>query len=193
MSDFHIDNILRTYNARTASEHADGLAWYDNAHALALELSPSDVWRGAGIIAAFSPLTPWNRNVSLARTLVESNGTMTGGTLVNSINAASRIFAGEHTLDVLKGDKTRAFASAIADPANSTMATIDRHAHDIAVGSSDFNDSTRLIGKRVFRELSAAYVDAAFWVGIGVCQMQAITWLTHRRIKDVWVRRDDAF
>lgn len=193
MSEIHMDNILRTYNARTREEHDAGMAWYDSAHALALELSPNDVWRGAGIIAAFSPLTPWNRNVILARTLVESNGTMTGGTLVNSINAASRIFHGEHTLDVLKGDKTRAFASAIADPSGSTIATIDRHAHDIAVGSSDFNDSTRKIGKRVFRELSDAYCDAAFWVGIGVCQMQAITWLTHRRVKGVWVRRDDAF
>lgn len=193
MSDFHIDNILRTYNARTRAEHDSGLTWYDNAHALALELSPNDVWRGAGIIAAFSPLTPWNRNVILARTLVESNGTMTGGTLVNSINAASRIFAGEPTLEVLKGDKTRAFASAIADPRGNGMATIDRHAHDIAMGNSDYNDTTRKIGKRVFRELSDAYIDAAFWVGIGTAQMQAITWLTHRRVKGVWVRRDDAF
>lgn len=190
MADFHVDNILRTYNARTREEFDAGMTWYDDAHALALELSPNDVWRGAGIIASFSPLTPWNRNVELSRILVESNGMMTGGTLVNSINAASRIFHGEHTLDVLKGDKTRAFASAIADPINSTMATIDRHAFNVAMGTFDNNVS---IGKRVFRELSDAYVDAAFWVEIPVCSMQAITWLTHRRQKGVWQRRDDAF
>ena len=190
MSDFHIDNILATYARRTSDETRAGMSWYDDAHALALSLSPDDVWRGAGVIAAFSPLTPWNRNVELARIMFDSNGMMSGGTLVNSINAASRIFHGEPTLDVLKGDKTRAFASAIADPAGSTMATIDRHAFNVAMGTFDNNVS---IGKRAFRECSAAYVDAAFWCDIPVCAMQAITWLTHRRQKGVWQRRDDAF
>lgn len=190
MTDYVL-NILNRYMSATPDEYDKGLTWYDDAHALALELTPGDPWKGAGILAAFSPLTPWNRNVELARTLVESNGVMTGGTLVNSINAASRIYSGEHTLEVLKGDKTRAFASAIASPSTSTIATIDRHAHDIAIGSYAFNDSTRKIGKRVFRDMSDAYVIAADYAGIGVSQLQAITWLAHRRVKGVWQRRDD--
>lgn len=185
-----MDNILRTYAARTPTEHMAGLTWYDNAHSLALELSPSDPWRGAGVIAAFSPLTPWNRNVELARAMFESRGTLSTGTLSNSLSAARRIHNGEPTLEVLKGDKTRAFASAIADPINSTMATIDRHAFNVAMGTFDNNVS---IGRRAFRDCSAAYVDAAFWCDIPVCAMQAITWLTHRRQKGVWQRRDDAF
>lgn len=185
-------NIINRYLSATDDEYVKGMSWYDDAHALALTLTPNDVWKGAGIIAAFSPLTPWNRNIELARTLVESNGTMTGGTLTNSIRAAVDIFNGAHTLEVLKGDKTRAFASAIADPANCTIATIDRHAHDIAIGSHDFNDSTRKIGKRVFRDMSNAYCEAAEFAGIGAPQMQAITWLAHRRVKGVWQRRDDA-
>jgi hypothetical protein len=168
---------------RTPTEHMEGLTWYDDAHALALSLSPDDVWRGAGVIAAYSPLTPWWRNVELATDSLTS-GIANPKSLGNSVRAAQRILDGEHTLDVLKGDKTRAFASAIADPINSTIATIDRHAYDIAMGAIH-TDDTRKIGKRVFRELSSAYVDAAFWVGIPVCSMQAITWLTHRRIKGV--------
>jgi hypothetical protein len=136
------------------------------------------------VLSSFSPLTPWDRNVYLARTLFENNGVMTGGTLPGSIKNAIRIYNGEHTLDVLKGDKTRAFASAIADPAGSTIATIDRHAYDIAMGAYH-TDDTRKIGKRVFRELSDAYVKAAELSGNSVAQMQAITWVTHRRIKGI--------
>ena len=180
----HVDNILRTYNQRTSAEHDAGMSWYDKANAFAREISPNDVWRGAGIISSFSPLTHWNQNVILVNRFMENNGVMEGGTLATSINNATRIYNGEHTLDVLRGDKTRAFAAAIADPHNSTIATIDRHAFDIAMGAYH-TDDTRKIGKKVFRELSSAYVDAAFWVGIGVAQMQAITWITHRRLKGV--------
>jgi beta-galactosidase GanA len=180
----HALNIMTTFWLATPDEIRQGASWYDDAHALALELSPGDPWRGAGVISSFSPLTPWPRNVFLARALFENGGILDGGTLSGSIRNASRIYNGEHTLDVLKGDKTRAFASAIADPHNSTIATIDRHAFDIAMGAIH-TDDTRKIGKRVFRELSDAYVTAANWAGYSVAQMQAITWVTHRRIKGV--------
>lgn len=186
MAEIHTDNILRTFNARTSEEYHDGMTWYDTANMFAREISPDDVWRGAGIISSFSPLTSWPQNVILVNRLMANNGVMEGGTLATSIKNATRIYNGEPTMEVLRGDKTRAFASAIADPANSTIATIDRHAYDVAMGAYH-TDSTRKIGKNAFRELSAAYVDAAFWVGIGVAQMQAITWLTHRRIKGVKV------
>ena len=178
-------NIMHVFLNATADQINAGMTWYDEAHSFALELSPNDPWRGAGVIAAFSPLTPWSRNVELARKQF-TDGKLDGGTLTNSINAAQRIFDGEHTLDVLKGDKTRAFASAIADPANSTIATIDRHAYDIAMGAIH-TDDTRKIGKRVFRTLSDAYCDAADMAGIGVAQMQAITWVAHRVVKGVKV------
>lgn len=171
------ENIISEYLRATDVQVAEGMSWYDDAHALAVELSPGDPWRGAGVIAAFSPVCPWKRNVMLARNLFET-GVATGHTSV-MCGMAQRIHDGEFTLDVLKGDKTRAFASAIADPAGSTIATIDRHAHDIAMGER-FTDDTRKIGKRVFRTLSDAYVDAATLAGIGVAQMQAITWVSWR-------------
>jgi hypothetical protein len=179
-------NIMHVFTLATDDEIREGATWYNDAHRLALELSPEDVWRGAGVIAAFSPLTPWTQNVILARRLFANDGVMEGGTLANSISAATRIYNGEHTLDVLKGDKTRAFASAIADPHGSTIATIDRHAYDIAMGAT-FVDSTRKIGKRVFRDLSDAYVVAANELGFSVAQTQAITWVAVRRIKGVKV------
>jgi hypothetical protein len=84
----------------------------------------------------------------------------------------------------LNGDKVRAFCSAIADPANSTIATIDRHAHDIAMGRV-YQESERKIGKRLFRVMSAHYREAAFEVGISVAQIQAVTWVRWRNEKGI--------
>jgi hypothetical protein len=179
----HVENILSVYLLASDESVGEGMAWYNNAHNLALELSPNDVWRGAGVIAAYSPLTPWDRNVMLATESLKT-GIAHPKSLGNSVRAAQRILDGEHTLEVLKGDKTRAFASAIADPAGSTIATIDRHAYDIAMGEYH-TDDTRKIGKRVFRTLSDAYVEASFLADIGVAQMQAITWIAWRIRKGV--------
>ena len=178
----HVDNIISTYLRATDAQHDAGMSWYDDTHAFASELSPGDVWRGAGVIAAFSPVCPWPRNVELARNAFLT-GVATGHTAM-FCGFAQRILDGELTLDVLKGDKTRAFASAIADPANSTIATIDRHAHDIAMGRIH-TDKERKIGKRLFRTLSDAYVESAELVGVSVAQIQAITWVAWREMHGI--------
>lgn len=173
-------NVLNTYIAASDDEVTAGMTWYDDANALALELSPDNVWRGAGVIAAFSPRVKWDQNIVLARRAFK-NGVASGHT--NAMcNIANRILNGEHPLDVMKGEKTRAFTAAIADPANSTIATIDRHAYNIATGESV---SEPKIGKRLYRELAAAYTDAANYVGISTPQIQAITWVKYRNDKGI--------
>lgn len=173
-------NILNTYIAANDDEIAIGMAWYDDANRLALELSPNDVWRGAGVIAAFSPRVKWEQNIVLARRAFK-DGIASGHTTAMCA-IANRILNGEHPLDVMKGEKTRAFTAAIADPANSTIATIDRHAYNIATGE---NVSEPKIGKRLYRELAAAYSTAADYVGIGTAQIQAITWVKYRNDKGI--------
>jgi|SRR6478735_5705048 len=178
--DTYCYNIMSVYRRATADEIAGGMDWYERANALALELSPGDAWRGAGVLAAFSPMRQWPVNVKHARDCF-ATGTASGHTgTMNRI--AQRIYDGEHALDVLNGDKTRAFCAAIADPFGSTIATIDRHAHDVAAGRV-FSDSERKIGKRVFRAMSAAYVECADYLGVSVAQVQAITWVVWRREK----------
>lgn len=173
----NVENILSVYLHASDAHVQSGMDWYSDANALALELSPADAWRGAGVIAAFSPVCPWTRNVKLARMAFET-GIATGHTKV-MCSQAQRILDGEHTMDVLKGEKVRAFASAIADPENSTIATIDRHAHDIAMGRR-YSDEERNVGKRIFRDLSESYSIASELAGISVAQMQAITWVAWR-------------
>lgn len=178
----HVENILSCYSRGTFDQIRTGAAWYDEAHDLALELSPGDVWRGAGVIAAFSPLQQWELNVRNARNAFRT-GIATGHTK-QMCGQAQRILDGEHPLDVLGGDKTRAFAAAIADPHRSTIATIDRHAHDIAIGRV-FTEKERKIGKRTFRELAHAYTLASRELGFSVAQTQAITWVIWRAEKGI--------
>lgn len=175
-------NILDTYRRGTSEQIESGMAWYDTAHDLALELSPGDVWRGAGVIAAFSPLQQWHLNVRNARNAFET-GIATGHTKTMCA-IAQRILDGEYALDVLNGPKTRAFCAAIADPANSTIATIDRHAHDIAMGRV-YSEAERNITKTVFRAIAGEYTIAASEVGISVPQLQAATWVIWRDWKGI--------
>lgn len=175
-------NIMATYKRAHLCEVVAGIRWYSSARDLALELSPDDVWRGAGVISALSPFKRWNQNVILARRAFET-GIVTGNMpMHNSI--AQRILDGEFAMDVLNGQKTRSFAEAIATGGNGTIATIDRHAHDIAMARV-FTESERKIGKIVYRDMSAAYSEVAEYVGMSVNAVQAITWVTWRREKGI--------
>lgn len=176
-------NIMSVYKRALFCEHVQGATWYRDAHDFATTLS-DDVWQAAGVIAAFSPRQPWPVNMRNASNAFET-GVATGHTKA-MCRLAQRILDGEHPLDVLKGDKTRSFTEAIATGGKGMTATIDRHAHDIAMGSYDFTDSTRKIGKVMFRDMSAAYCEVAEYVGKSVNEVQAITWLTWRREKGVW-------
>lgn len=176
------ENIAACFARATADDNAAGMVWYNEAHNLALELSPNNVWRGAGVIAALSPLKTWNLNVRLARNAFDT-GIVSGHISIHTAYA-QRILDGEHPLDVMRGDKTRNFATAIATNGKANIATIDRHAFDIAMNQV-FTDKTRKIGKRIYRDMAAAYSVAANEAGISVNQIQAITWITWRREKGI--------
>lgn len=176
-------NIMAVYRRALFCERVKGAAWYREAHEIAVELSPDNVWRGAGVIAAFSPRQPWPLNVRNARRAF-ATGEATGHTRV-MCRIAQRILDGEDALEVLKGDKTRNFTMAIATAGKSNVATIDRHAHDIAMGSHEFTDDTRNIGKAIYADMATAYREVAEYVGESVNTIQAVTWLTWRREKGV--------
>lgn len=183
MTDYAV-NIQACYRRAWLCEQINGIAWYPRAQALALELSPNDVWRGAGVISALSPMKRWPINVVLARNAFET-GRVTGH-MGRECAKAQAILDGAHPLDVLGGDKTRSFAIAIATGGNGSIATIDRHAHDIAMARV-FTDKTRSIGKRKFAAMSDAFREVAEYNGITVNALQAVTWVTWKREKgDRW-------
>lgn len=182
-------NIMRVWKYATPEDIAKGIAWYHDAMLLASDIAGGDVWKGAGVLSAFSPRQPWPINVRNARTALFW-GTAAGHRPAlhtrQQVKTADRIIRGAHPLDVMKGDKTRSFAEAIATGGHGTIATIDRHAHDIAEGHADFTDVTRAIGKVKYRNMAAAYAEVADYVGHSVNIVQAVTWEAWRRNKGVW-------
>lgn len=176
-------NILKVYRKATPDQIEKGMRWYNDAHNLALDISNGDVWKGAGVIAAFSPLTPWWRNVELATTSLVWGGARTD-TLSNSSRIAQRIIMGEHPLEVIKGDKTRAFCENIALNGESRNVTVDVHAFSIANGKPIPSSQIKM-GKGLYRTIADCYSRAAKREGLLETQMQAITWVVWREINSV--------
>lgn len=116
-------NTTRKINAKyrtlvrsaTPEQIEQAHTWYDSARAVAHTVSVNmgiDMERAASIVAAFSPRVHWVRNVRLATAF--SLGFETSG-LTMCRNIASN--AAKHGFAALNGDKTNAFARAIAgDP-----------------------------------------------------------------------------
>jgi hypothetical protein len=173
------ENVVACFERATAEDMREGMSWYPTAHEFACSLD-SDVWRAAGVIAAMSVQKQWTVNMMLARRAYET-GTVSGN--FGTMNAqGQRILDGEHPLDVLGGDKVRAFCTAIATAGQSDDIVVDRHAHDIAMGRV-FTDATRKITKRIYRTMAAHYTEAAREVGVSGTELQAVTWTTWRREK----------
>lgn len=186
-------NILNVYMRASSDEYEHGMNWYPGVHELALNWARGDVWKGAGVIAAYSPLTPWWRNMELAMYSLYHNCPRVDA-LSNSWRAANRILHGEHTLDVLRGPKVRAFAISIADPDTQSV-TVDSHAHSIAIGEHLFTRHSKL-NVTTRNDIIRAYIESARYAGIRVSAMQAITWTVWRnehvnkaarKGDDVWI------
>lgn len=171
---------MSVYRRALFCEIVNGTGWYARARDLALELSPDDVWRGAGVIAALSPMKEWSLNVRLARDAF-ATGKATGH-FGGQCAKANRIMAGENPLDVLGGKKTLSFCEAIATGGRGEIATIDGHAYDAAMGKSHAWE-TRRINKGDFDTIASAYREVADYLGIAVNDLQAIVWVAWKREK----------
>jgi hypothetical protein len=189
----HVENIIRKNDAATPTDRKLGEMWYRNAHIQAIAVGQGNVERGAGIVAALSPRAPWDDNIAAARRFAETrepwekytlHAQDKGQTRVQN-DKAMRILSGEHPLDVLGGMKERSFYHNILDPENPEHITIDKHAHDIAMGISQGVRRTSpelgLGAKSRYQHFSDAYRTASDVTGIVVpLVLQATTWVTHR-------------
>lgn len=178
-----VANVLSVYGMASADHMREGLSWYLDAHNVAVTLDPDSPSRAAGVIAAMSPMMGWETN-KRAAFLAYDRGTADGLGLSRNVAKANRILAGEKPLDVLGGDKVRAFYATILDPHGFPIPVIDRHAFDIAVGKvTDEKSRSTLSRKGVYAAFGEVYIQAAKVVGVSSSQMQAITWVAWREFK----------
>lgn len=186
-----VSNVLAVYNGATADQIRFGLTWYSDAHNYARLLSSTydiSVAQAAGIIAALSPMNGWENNKNKAMQLIrQGNGTGCG--LYRNVEKAMAILLGGfdvNPLDILGGDKVRAFYQTILDPHGDIDPVIDRHAFDIAVGENTDEKRRGILSRKgVYANFAAVYREAAIIAGIGAAQMQAITWVAWREAKGI--------
>lgn len=180
-------NIVRVWEQATDAELAKGINWYRDANALAVLLSPSDPSQAAGVLAALSPMMDWEQNMKLGiRAYADGSAS---GALFSNVEKANRILNGEAPLDVLGGNKVRAFYGCINDPSSESVC-IDRHAFDIAVGRVTNNESRAALSRKgVYESFEKAYVRAAkvlsarLGTPVSASEVQAVTWCVWRRLK----------
>lgn len=175
-----VDNIVNVWLRATPEKVSEGVNWYPSARNLALSLDSANLNRAAGVIAAFSPRMPWDRNILLAKNLFDT-GVATGSTKQFN-NTAQRIFDGADPLDVL-GMKTRNFYLNIIDPWDSGPVTIDAHAIDIAINNRLGTKGRPSLTPKRYEEFANAYREAALMFNLRPCVIQAITWVVWRAAK----------
>lgn len=182
----HVQRIMNAYKSASGQQLEEGMHWYEKAHNIATKIGGGDTAKGAGIIAALSPQTGWGRNLMLAGELVKTGTTRH---TTDSLQKAQRILEGEHPDDVLKGLKVTSFYKNIYDPSDPHPVTIDRHAHDIAMGiafrgnkkSDEPSPDLGLAEKGRNFHFQDAYRNAAEQLNIPIAnKVQSTSWVAHR-------------
>ena len=189
----YVRNILKVYRRATAEDTVEGVEWYERAKRIS-DIVAKDtglhINTVIGVMAALSPNNNWKINIRNTQDMCRAwiNGDDLDDFKVstygpNKLKAWSmledNLIEDDDILTRLNGQKTRSFYSNIR---GLDEVTIDGHALNIARGVRiNLTDDKTNIGKRLYRELQAAYVRAAKRVGIQPHELQAITWTTWRR------------
>jgi len=197
----HVNNIISKYKEAPEEMLKGGHEWYSKAHDVAHTIGGGDTRRGAGIIAALSPLSTWEKNVSQAHELIKT-GNVASALLPANVEKARRIHQGEDPTSVLGGHKVTNFFHNINDPSSKEHVTIDRHAYDIAMGHpfvgagggkaqrnitvgpsghTPMSEDLGLSAMGRYKHFTHAYQTAAGELGVDLPhKVQATTWVQHR-------------
>lgn len=192
-----INAILRFYKQATTSERKAGLIWYNEAHQYALELAGRfglSVQQASGIIAALSPQCGWIENKRFAVTfLLRPNGRVKNRVEDGKARAILSLTKEDAIYQALalsgKAFKTKSFFLNISNPDIQTNVTIDRHAIASCLQTPDtveaLSNAYGHLTETQYNFFQSCYIHAAGQVGVLPHQLQAIVWITYRRLRDL--------
>ena len=198
MSTKNVNNIKAVYLLATTQEKIDGARWYSSANEIAMQLAIDyglTLQTTAGVIASLSPRNKWSRNVIDAENLIETfvrdpesaanvKVCTFGKNKEKALNIlkADQDFYTENVRDILKGPKLIEFFNCILHVED---VCIDGHAYCIFNGSRTSLKDVPSIGVKLRAEIKSDFKKAATKFKISPAEMQAITWVTWRRIYGV--------
>ena len=192
-------NIVAKFTLATTAEVVAGQRWYSESYAIAKriallhDLSPVRV---SAVIAALSPNNRWERNIQDAENVItafmhgEDQDVLEVKCCTYTANKlkALAILKSESLdyEDILRGPKVIEFFHCISDTVNDVC--IDGHAYSIWYGSRLTMKEVPNIGKKLRERIKLDYMAATDFINaeLGIdylaSQVQAITWVCHRRI-----------
>jgi len=175
--------ILKVWDARTEQEETHGREWYREAGRLVREMARRYRVKTeivAGVLAVLSPGRVWEANLLDTHRVLTAHYAGRALPLVGTygrrnMEKAERLLAGDAWLDVVPETsvKVRAFRACILDP-GCDLVVVDRHASRMAIG--------RETPDGLYDVVAAAIAAVASELGLVPHQLQAVTWLTWRRM-----------
>lgn len=195
------ENILYVYGLATPQEKRDGIVWYAKALADCLSIAEeteTPLHIVVGVCAALSPNNKWDRNIdntlSLIRAFLDGEDveTVKVSTYHTMKRKAWNILEAmpdrDGVVKILNGQKIVSFFCNIM---GEDTCTVDGHAKNVFYGERHrlTSDKTN-IGKKEYVAIQEAYVNAGKQVRFNgrplkAFEMQAITWVTWRRIHGI--------
>ena len=195
--------IVAKFTLATSQEVQLGCDWYPSALAIASRIGAKYGLRtelAAGVIAALSPNNRWERNIVDAEAIIKCWSA--GGTRTDMLNvkvctygkmkakAVDILTRDIPIVEILNGKKIIEFFNCITNPALNDVC-IDGHAYSVWFGQRLTMKEVPAIGKRLRSQIKNDYRDATFFINEELdtaytpADIQAITWVTHKRIYNV--------
>lgn len=195
-----ISNIFELYQKASISDIYHGARWYKEANNIAKLYSyiySVPLIKVCAVISALSPRVKWSTNLVATDILLNSyvNGGISealncriAGFHSNKKKAIAILDNWEATFKLYdtqrkSGHKTANFANNILNYSDGNFVTIDNHAINIALGTVGIQ--YKGLSKKQYDTVVCAYKDAAQELNLLSCDLQAITWLTYKRINRI--------
>lgn len=198
-----VSNIVGTYLLSNSVEKSEGESWYARAYYAAESIANStgvDVCKVAGVIAALSPNNRWERNLIDAENVckvyikgdlddVRQVKVCTYGKMLEKAIAVLECESEIEIATILNGRKISAFYECIMGYKEAVV--VDGHAYSIWIGERLTMKQVPNIGKKLYANIVADYIAATaeinekFNTNLMPFQVQAITWVTWKRLHNV--------
>ena len=190
----HIQALL---DLASVGEQSEGLAWYQRANFAATRLADQyeiQIETAAGVIAALSPRNKWERNLVDAENLIaafvaagydaceEVKVCTFGANKKKAMDILLYSATADLAMEILSGPKLIEFFSCIMGEDD---VCIDGHAYSIWFGDRVTLAKVPSIGKKLREEIKKDYLAVAKKNNLKGYEVQAITWVAHRRIHGV--------